>query len=99
MTRGRWRAPRWIFAVLLMMVSVSASAAPASAHVRVFIGGVFGTPVYAYPRAYVHPYPTYYTPDAGCHGALPPGWVRGHWVRERDAWGRWIQVWVAAHLR
>lgn len=98
-THALWR---WVCAGVLALVLVGGVAAPASAHVRVFIGGVFGLPIYPYPYAYAaptyaYPYPPYpaYAPYAV---PSPPVWVGGHWVWRHDhfrghgrAWGarRW----------
>ena len=74
--------------------------APASAHARVFVGGVFGFPgPYPYPYAYpyYYPYPAPYPwayPDTP-----PPGWVPGRWEWRSDQWGRRYPAWIPAHLQ
>jgi hypothetical protein len=93
---------RWACVGLLALVLVGGVATPASAHVRVFIGGVFGLPIYPYPYAYAaptyaYPYSPYpvYAPYAA---PLPPVWVGGRWASRHEhfrghsrAWGprRW----------
>jgi hypothetical protein len=77
------------------VLALLGAAAPASAHTRVFIGGVFGVPApypYYYP-AYPTPYPwgVYPAPP-------PPGFAPGHWEWRYDAWGRRYQVWIPPHL-
>jgi hypothetical protein len=84
--------------VLAALGVIMCTAAPAAAHGRIFIGGVFGVPppvvIYPYPAAYPYPYAVYGPPEVP-----PPGWVAGHWEWRHDAWGRPIQVWVPPHLR
>ena len=68
------------------------SAIPASARVRVFVGGAVGLP-YPYPYYYYPPYapyPSYEVP--------PPGWVPGHWEWRYDPRGRRYRAWVPQHL-
>ncbi|TMA70091.1 MAG: hypothetical protein E6J68_00630 [Deltaproteobacteria bacterium] len=73
--------------------------APASARVRVFVGGVFGAPA-PYPYWAPYPYPYYYPPYPYVdYSVPPPGWEAGHWEWRRDAWGRGVWVWVPGHLR
>ena len=67
--------------------------APASAHVRFFVGG--GIPVYPVAPYY---YPYYPYPYAG-YSVPPPGWDPGHWERRKNRWGRWVEVWIPPHLR
>src|SRR5512143_3462999 len=77
-----WRCGSTLALAVILLGIVSA---PASAHVRVFLG--FGLPVYPYPYAYsyppppppYYPYPPYvvYGPSVG-YAAPPPAWVGGH---------------------
>ena len=75
------------------MLLLLGPARPASAHVRVFVGGAVGFPVYPYPYYYPYgvPYPAYDVP--------PPGWEPGRWEWRSDPWGRRYRVWVPPHLR
>src|SRR5713101_7594520 len=86
---GRVRCGAGIAVLVLMLVSILAM--PASAHVRVFVGGVIGLPGYSYPYpygSYVYPPYPHYAPYPVSGGAPPCGWVRGHWVWRHDAGGR-----------
>jgi hypothetical protein len=94
---GAYRGAAMV-ALVLLLLSV---AAPALAHGRVFVGGVFAFPApYApyygpyswswYPAPV--PWATYPTP-------LPPGWVAGRWERRYDQSGRPYQAWVPPHLQ
>ncbi len=65
-------------------------ARPASAHVRVFVGGAVGFPVYPYP---------YYYPYAPYPEVPPPGWEPGRWEWRYDPWGRPYRAWIPPHLR
>ena len=86
--------------ILLGIVS-----APASAHVRVFLG--FGLPVYPYPYAYSYPpppppyyaYPPYavYGPSVGFATPAPPVWVGGHWAWRHGPWGHRSRAWMPPH--
>lgn len=92
-----WRLRRVLALAVLALAVVGPFTAPASAHVRVFVGGAFGVPVYPYPYVrpypYIHaypypPYPVYggYPVIGPPAGVPPPGWVRGHWAwRHGDA--------------
>jgi hypothetical protein len=86
---------------VLVLVLVGLFAAPARAHVHVFIGGVFGLPlpvypyvlnyryVPAYPYAYVAPH---YHPPYPLYGGYamvaPPAIPPRAWVRAHWAWRR-----------
>ncbi len=88
---------RWLYVVAVVALVITlGTAAPARAHVRVFVGGAFGFPVYpAYPYYYYpYPYPAY-----PYDGVPPPGWDPGHWEWRQNRWGRWVEVWVPPHLR
>jgi hypothetical protein len=83
-----------IVALVLLLLSV---AAPASAHGRVFVSGVFAFPA---PYPYGPYYSGYPAPFPWAYPApLPPGWVAGRWERRYDQWGRPYQAWVAPHLQ
>jgi len=71
------------------------SSRPAGAHVRVFVGGAVGLPVYVYPYPYYsYPYVSY-----PAYEVPPPGWAPGHWEWRYDPWGRRYRAWVPSHLR
>jgi len=80
-------------AALLGALLLLGPARPASAHVRVFVGGAVGFPVYPYPYPYYYPYAPPY-PEVP-----PPGWEPGHWEMRYDQWGRPYRAWVPPHLR
>jgi hypothetical protein len=94
----RWRLGHTLATGVLALVLVGVFAAPARAHVHVFIGGVFGLPlpaypyvttypyVPAYPYAYVAPgYPRY--PLYGGYAVLaPPAVPPRAWARGHWAW-------------
>ena len=82
----------------LVLVLLVGAAAPAAAHVDVFVGGAFGFPAYPAPYYYGCVYTAPY-PYVAYPGLPPPGWVPGHWEWRYDAWGRAVQVWMPAHLR
>ncbi len=81
---------------MLVFAAVLSAAAPAAAHVRVFVGGVVGAP-------WPHPYAPYYyyppSPYPPLPESPPPGWVPGHWELRYDAWGRPYRAWIPPHLR
>jgi len=83
-------------AALVLILLLGGAAAPASAHVRIFVGGVLGFPGYAYPVVY--PYAVPY-PYVAYPAFPPPGWVPAHWEWRYDRWGRPLRVWVPAHLQ
>ena len=94
------RAMRFGVAAAFALLAVSA-AAPAEAHVRVFVGGAVGVPAWGYP--YPPPY-YYYSPYAVPYsleypGPPPPGWEPGHWEWRYDGAGRRVRAWVPPHLR
>ena len=104
----RRRGLRWLGLCVLAMVLVGSSAVPASAHVRVFIGGAFGVPVYPYAYTYPYPYASaqpypyaygypYYPPYVGFGVTVPPGWVGGHWGWRHDHFGHRGRIWVPSH--
>ena len=110
--RTRCRPLFWLVVSVLVMLIIGASAVPASADVRFFVGGTFGFPVYPYPYAYAAPYPcasphpyAYSYPYAPSPPyvsfgvTLPSGWVRGRWVWRHDRIGRRSRAWVPSHLR
>ena len=80
-------------AALLAPLFLLSPARPASAHVRVFVGGAVGFPVYPYPYPYYYPYSAPY-PEVP-----PPGWAPGQWEWRYDPWGRPYRTWVPPHLR
>src|SRR5439155_16539890 len=67
--RSRWRGAG-VMAAAVLGVLLLGPARPASAHVRVFVGGAVGFPVYPYP---------YYYPYAPYPEVPPPGWEPGRW--------------------
>jgi hypothetical protein len=95
---GRTRRLGLFGAMALAALLVLLSTAPASARVRVYIGGAFGYP-YAYP-AYAYPYYAYPPYPYGVTPAVPPpGWAPGHWEYRYDPYGRRYRAWVPPHLR
>ena len=82
-----------VMAAALLGVLLLGPARPASASVRVFVGGAVGFPVYPYPYPYYYPYPAPYAE------VPPPGWAPGQWEWRYDPWGRPYRVWVPPHLR
>ena len=88
-----WRRAGVMAAALLALLLLVGPARPASAHVRVFVGGAVGFPVYPYPYPYYYPYAAPY-PEVP-----PPGWEPGHWEMRYDPWGRPYRAWVPPHLR
>ncbi|MFI5396175.1 MAG: hypothetical protein ACHQ9S_11645 [Candidatus Binatia bacterium] len=104
------RLGRTLALAAFSLVLLGVFAAPARAHVHVFVGGAFGVPIYPYPyiRPYpyvsAYPYPAYpvyngYALIGPPAGIPPPGWVRGHWAWRHAGWGRRFRAWVPAHLR
>jgi hypothetical protein len=98
--RKCWHPEHWVFGLLVGLMLLGFSAAPARAHVRPFLGVGLPVPVYTYAYPYASPYSyrhdTYYSPRR-LYGGAPP--VCGHWAWRHDAWGRRIRFWVPAHLR
>ena len=90
----RHRRRAGVMGAALLSLFLLGAARPASAHVRVFVGGAIGFPVYPYP------YPYYYYPYPAPYPEVPPpGWAPGHWEWRYDPWGRPYRVWVPPHLR
>jgi hypothetical protein len=96
----RWRLGHTLATGVLALVLVGLFAAPARAHVHVFIGGVFGMPLPVYPYVAVYPYaPPYpysyaapYYPPYPAYGGYavvrPPAVPPGAWARGHRAWRR-----------
>jgi hypothetical protein len=97
----RWRFGHALATGVLALVLVGLFAAPARAHVHVFIGGVFGLPlpvypyvltyrdVPAYPYAYVAPYSYRPYPLYGGYAVVaPPAVPPRAWARGHWAWRR-----------
>jgi hypothetical protein len=92
------RSLRRAVTVVVFAAVLLGTAAPARAHARVFIQGVFPVPLYAAPYpAYYPPYPYAY-PYAISPAVPPPGWETGHWEWRKNRWGRWVEVWIPPHL-
>ncbi len=94
MLRARvWVSRRVGVTAALVAALLMGSALPASARVRVFVGGAVGLP-------YPYPYPYYYPPYAPypSYEVLPPGWVPGHWEWRYDPRGGRYRAWVPSHL-
>ena len=93
LARTRWRGGRWVSAVLMGVLLLGLSAAPARAHVRFSFG--LGVPFYSYPYApaYRYPYAPYpygysaYLPYAPyvSFGVAPRVWGPGY--RRHYGWG------------
>jgi len=88
-----------LLGAVVLAVAIMGAAAPARAHVRVFVGGAFGFPVVPYPYPYAYPYYGYPAPYPGGVDVPPPGWVAGHWAWWYDHSGRRFRVWIPPHLR
>lgn len=88
-----------VVAAALALAMVLGASALAEAHVRVFVGGTVGVPVWGSPYLYASPYPYYYGPYPGPYAAPPPGWAPGRWEWQYNPDGWRYRVWVPPHLQ